>query len=449
MTRLSLEQLLLVRPSFSQVPLTQTARQALAVGALMLCLPALYLSNAAACECVSAGSACGSVQRADAVFIGRVTGLSGGVQFEVERSVVGASVESITVGNGPGNCALSFTVGSRFVVYAYRDRAGMLVTGMCTRTRPLSDPHTRADIAYFDRRERNATGGLLTGVVSDATVDLSSTLSTVRPLVGIRISVAAEAAPNSPVRTTITRDDGSYELEGLPPDRVRVTASLPARFASPQPITVVADASGCAEADIAGRIDGRIRGHLLDEGGRPARAISVQLADAAAARAGTIPLRTISTVTDEEGTFEFRQVNVGRYVIGVELDRPVREGKLNRRRFYPNAASLDAAADVNLDAAEHVVLPAFRLAPLPSTRVITVVLRTPSLETADATELFLTGSTREPISHRGASIIVTLPFGAQFTIEARVPTGYTVMQPSIMRIDRDDLDRLVEFRIER
>ena len=428
--------------------MTRTARHILIVGVLVLCVTALAAASAAACDCVSPGSACVAVQRADVVFIGRVTSVTGGVQFEVERSVGGGRLASVTVANGPGDCALSFAVGDRYVVYAYRDRAGLLVTNMCTRTRPLSDPHTRADIAYFDRRDRQASGNLLTGVVSDVTVDLSSAPSSVRPLAEIRISVSADAGGN-PATTTTTRADGSYEVEGLPPGRVRIAASLPARFEPPQPIAVVVDANGCVEADIAARHDGRIRGQLLNEDGRPARGIAVQLADAASARARALPLRTMNAVTDEEGTFEFRQVNVGRYVIGVELERPNRPGKLDRRRFYPNSASVETATDVTLGAAEHLQLAAFRLSSLPSVRVITVVVHAPSIEVAEATGLFLTGSTREPMSHRSTPITLTLPFGAQFVIEARAPSGYKTAQPSMIRIDRDDTERVVEFRIER
>ncbi len=426
----------------------RNTQQILTLGVLFLCASALPVANATACTCMGGGSACVAGQRAAAVFVGRVTGFTSGVQFEVERSLSGAPVGSITVANGPGTCAFGFTVGDRYVVYAYRNQAGMLSTSICTRTRPLSDPHTRADIAYFNRRERNAAGGLLTGVVSDVTVDLSPTAPRGRPLSGIRITVSPEPGA-SPARTTTTRADGSYEVDGLPLGRIRVTASLPAQFEPPQPTVVAVDANGCAEADIAGQIDGQIRGQLIDEDGRPARSIAVQLADAAAARAGAVPLGTMNVLTDEEGTFEFHHVNVGRYVVGVELDRSVRPGKLNKRRFYPSSGSIETAADVTLGAAEHLQLPAFRLAALPSGRVITVVVHAPGVEIADATRLFLTGATREPIDRRGRPITLTLPFGAQFVIEATAPDGYKAIQPSKILIERDDTDRIVEFRIER
>ena len=427
--------------------MTRSAQQIARVGALFLGLSAAYVTNADACSCASPGTACAAVSRASAVFVGRVTGLSGGVQFDVERAVAGVPLGPVTVGNGPGNCGLHFTIGDRYVVYANRDQTGMLFTNMCTRTRSLSDPHTRADIAYFDRRERNLPGVLLTGVVGNVTVDLSSTQPGV-PLAGIPITVSSEADGAS-AGTTSTRSDGSYELTGLSPGRLRIAASLPSQFEPPQPVTVIAQPDGCVEADIAGRIDGRIRGQLLDEGGRPARGVGVQLADAAAARAGAVPLRTMNALTDEQGMFEFRYVNVGRYVLGVGLEGYVSPGKLNRRRFYPDAAAVDAASVVTLGAAQVLQLPTFRLAQLPSDRVVTVVVHAPSADVAGATRLFVTGSRREPLAYRGTPLALRLPFGAQFVIEATAPSGYKMRRPSIVRIERDDTDRTVEFRVEK
>jgi hypothetical protein len=427
---------------------TRSAPRIAVVSAHCLCFFVITVATATACDCVSPATACAAVSRANAVFVGRVTGLTDGVQFEVERAVAGAPLGSITVGNGPGNCGLSFTVGNRYVVYARRDQSGRLFTGMCTRTRPLNDPHTRADIAYFDRLEHNMAGSLLTGVVSNVTVDLSATQSIVRPLAGIPITVSAEAG-GGPVRTTSTRSDGSYELTGLSPGRVRIAASLPAQFEPPQPImAVIVGTGGCAEVDIRSRVDGTIRGLLLDEGGRPARGIGVQIADAAAARAAANPLPTMNVLTDEQGTFEFRYVNDGQYVVGVGLENAIRPGKLNRRRFYPNAVDVDTATVVTLGLAQHLALPAFRLAPLPSDRVITVVVHAPSADVARATGLFLTGAQREPIVHRGTPLALQLPFGAQFVIEATAPRGYKVTRPSMVRIDREDADRTIEFWVD-
>jgi len=157
----------------------------------------------------------------------------------------------------------------------------------------------------------------------------------------------------------------------------------------------------------------------------------------------------MNALTDEQGMFEFRYVNVGRYVLGVGLEGYVSPGKLNRRRFYPDAAAVDAASVVTLGAAQVLQLPTFRLAQLPSDRVVTVVVHAPSADVAGATRLFVTGSRREPLAYRGTPLALRLPFGAQFVIEATAPSGYKMSRPSIVRIERDDTDRTVEFRVEK
>jgi hypothetical protein len=204
-------------------------RRATIIGAISLFLWAGAAPDTAACSCLSPGPACFAANRADAVFVGRVTAFTSDVQFEVERAFKGIKLGQVTVENGPGNCAFQFTIGERYVVYAYRDRStGALSTSMCTRTRALNDPHTRADIAYFTGQQRGASRRLLTGVVRDITTDLATPGRAGRPLAGIRIT--ATPLEGGPRLTSTTRDDGSYELAGVQAGRLSIEASLPGQF---------------------------------------------------------------------------------------------------------------------------------------------------------------------------------------------------------------------------
>lgn len=232
--------------------MTRLARQVAVVGALILLLGGFFPAAAIACDCVAPGTACAAVVKADAVFVGRVTSLTAdGVQFDVERAVTAVTLGAVSVGNPPSTCALTFNVGERYIVYAYRDHAGELSTNMCTRTRRLNTPYARSDIAYFDHRERKARGGLLTGVVADGTQDRSSVGENPRPIAGVRVTVTTGNGGRV-VGTAVTRADGSYELTGLPSGRLRIVASLPSQFAPHEPVTVVM-AQGCAEGHIISR----------------------------------------------------------------------------------------------------------------------------------------------------------------------------------------------------
>ena len=429
--------------------MTGLARYVATTGAFLLCL-AFPAADASACSCIGSGPACAAAAQATAVFVGRVTGLIDGVQFEVERALTGIRPGRITVANSNSNCAFPFTLGERYVVYAYGGNGGMLSTSMCSRNRLLSDPRSRGDIAYFDRRAKGTAEGLLTGVAGDYTRDLRSQYPPFRPLAGIRITAWAEDGRGR-VHTTSTRSDGSYEMSGLPLGRVRIDARFPNEF-EPHQIrsTEITERYGCAEADLGTRIRSRIRGQLHDENGRPAGNVSVQIADAALTRSGAMPLLpTIDAVTDYEGRFEFLAVGAGQYLIGVALQYPIREGKLDRRRFYPNARDIDSATVVNLGSAERLELAAFKLAPLPADRVVTILVQAPSADVAKATALFITGARREPVVHDGAPLELRLAYGAAFVIQAEAPSGFRIVGPSAVRLDRDDTDRTIEFRIQR
>jgi hypothetical protein len=372
------------------------------------------------------------------------------VRLAVEQTIVGPSAPEIVIGNGPGNCALNFNTNDRYVVYAYRDRStGGLTTNMCTRTRPLSDPRTRADLTYFDLMSQpSRRGALLTGVVADATPTLAARSSGYRPLGGIEVTLTPEAG--GPPLSTTTRDDGTFELTGVPLGTFRIVATVPPYFEAPPPTTVMMrTADGCEEANISTRVDGRIRGRLLDEHARPARGIQVHLADATRARDEHPLFATINAFTDEQGEFEFRYVGPGRYVVGVGLHEAVRSGQLDRRRFYTQARDPAAATVVNLRIAERVQLSPFTLAPLPVERTVTIVVSAPARDVARTTRLFLTGATREPLSYDGSPLKLQLPFGAAYLLAAEAPAGYQVAQPRMVQIDRYSTDRTIEFRVDR
>jgi hypothetical protein len=242
----------------------------LLVGVIVTVLHALTSPAAEACECAGPGTSCVAVTSADAVFVGRVLSAEpmATVRFAVEQIITGPPGPEVAIENSGGMCAVDFTIGDRYVVYAYSDRStGRLTTNRCMRTRPLSDPRTRADLAYFGLMSRpGSAGALLTGVVTDVTPNLAARARFHRPLDGIEITLAPNGG-GKPLSTK-TREDGTFELTGVPVGTFRFVAALPPPFEASPPRTVtIGAADRCTEADVATRVDGRIRGRLLDENG--------------------------------------------------------------------------------------------------------------------------------------------------------------------------------------
>ena len=126
------------------------------LGALMLAPEPACATGA--CSCVGAVTPADALQRADAVFSGRVVSvrevvLSDGeplrrwtqraVTLKVDRAWKGLESDLVTVvtGMGGGDCGYTFARGRRYLVYANglgEERQGALSTGICDRTRPLA-----------------------------------------------------------------------------------------------------------------------------------------------------------------------------------------------------------------------------------------------------------------------------------------------------------------------
>jgi hypothetical protein len=72
------------------------------------------------------------------------------VEIVVERSFKGevGSTVQVRTGRGGGDCSYSFAVGERYLVYAGSFSTGELTTGMCYRTRRLSD--AEMDLAFLE-----------------------------------------------------------------------------------------------------------------------------------------------------------------------------------------------------------------------------------------------------------------------------------------------------------
>lgn len=77
------------------------------------------------------------------------------VKMRVKSSWKGAEDTEIVIvtGKGNGDCGYPFTVGQKYLVYAYQTTNGQLSTNVCQRTTLLSD--AEKDIAILDKQSRN------------------------------------------------------------------------------------------------------------------------------------------------------------------------------------------------------------------------------------------------------------------------------------------------------
>jgi hypothetical protein len=114
---------------------------------------ALFAADAAACSCLAPGPPAQEMEKADAVFSGRVAAVEpaeprdGAVRFP--RMRVTLELDRVWKGCEEGEevalwtaldsaaCGYEFASGERYLVYAYAADDGSLTTSLCSRTRPL------------------------------------------------------------------------------------------------------------------------------------------------------------------------------------------------------------------------------------------------------------------------------------------------------------------------
>ncbi len=246
--------------------------------ALIVWLMILLVPEASACSCLPKQAPCQAYWEASVVFAGTVnfsstvTPKAGKYQFssrlvrftvdEAFRGLSGTKAEVMT-GLGDADCGYGFRLGGQYLVYAYRQEDGKLYTGICSRTRPLSD--ATDDLAYMRGLGGAEPGGTIFGEVrSNVRADGSEARLKTS---GVKIIVEG---PSKRVEA-VTDAKGRYRVSGLPPDTYKVTIEPPAQLSTHEREreAKVFD-RGCAEISFWLETDPRTSGRVLDSEGQPA-----------------------------------------------------------------------------------------------------------------------------------------------------------------------------------
>src|SRR5882762_1322876 len=139
------------------------------VSAIATVLPAVCI----ACECINVERPC-EYLRSDAAFVGRVIetvstkhpagknswteGYS--MRFAVETTLQGSlgSEVIIETGNGGGDCGTPLPPGSKFLIFAFKEKDGKLWTGMCSGNQKLSgSPDDKQTVRQYQDLIKNGS----------------------------------------------------------------------------------------------------------------------------------------------------------------------------------------------------------------------------------------------------------------------------------------------------
>ena len=347
------------------------------LAALALALLPWLAGEARACTCSQSGPPCQDFWKADAVFAGTVVGVSGAevddgdykravwlVRLTVEqalRGVEGPEVE-VWTGRGGGDCGYNFKAGERYLVYAHRgQRDGRLSTGICSRTRLLSEADE--DLAFVAGLATAAPTGSVSGKVFKQNYEWREGEPFYKPLAGVGVRVEGPGASHE----LKTDARGAFRAKGLAPGTYRLRLSLPpglahggeAKRTVGGEVKVVA--RGCAEADFYVESDTNIGGRVVDALGQPAAKLPLQLRGAPSDQRNNNTFRFART--DAEGRFEFKVIPPGEYLLGLRILDASGENLPYPRTYYPGVTPKAGASVIRVGEGESVRDIEFRLPP--------------------------------------------------------------------------------------
>jgi len=222
----------------------------------------LFVDEAQACSCSSAGPPCQAYWQAEAVFIGVVKSKvvvtveidnetkrieqRVAVRFlvdEVFRGMLGGSDVEILTGMGGGDCGYSFEKGKRYLVYA-QEYQHKLHTGICSRTRLLTE--AKPDLTYFQNLPPEDSGASIQVKV----VKRSPPTNEIIPMQGVRVT--AEGADK--LFEGRTNSSGQYEFKHLPPGKYKVKSEIAQISRNHQETEVTVADRACAAVEFSHNI---------------------------------------------------------------------------------------------------------------------------------------------------------------------------------------------------
>ena len=236
----------------------------------------------------------------------------------------------IVTGMGGGDCGYSFKTGVDYIVYAYKNSEGRLETGICSRTRPLTQ--AAEDLAYLRAVPQLPP-------TADVRVSVSDNSSASRRLLPkVRTTISGPGG----LREAITDSRGRATFAGLPPGEYTLQWASDGYKSGNHRVQI--HAQGCAEVPVFMMLDRRVLGRVLTRAGLPAAKVMIEMVPVHPGPNGSEIARATS---DVEGLYEFEYVRTGDFYLGVNLDRPSPDLQYGQW-YFPGTADPAGATIVHL-----------------------------------------------------------------------------------------------------
>lgn len=327
--------------------------------------------DARACTCAGSSAPCEEYWEASVVFIGTVIeGRSVTVkngEFEHQMNAVrisideafrgaeGAELEVIT-GLGGGDCGFGFRRSQQYLVYAYRDKDDQkLYTGICTRTRPISEANP--DLLYIRGLSKAKAGGTISGrLVRERRNEAGGWKG--EPLDGVTVTI------NGPQKAeAVTDEKGEFKIEGVQPGEYTIVPAMPKGLATrgeDRKVKVVD--RGCAVVNLYLESNARISGRVLNAQGLPVAKAQIVIIQADKERYQGY---ADYAHTDEEGSYSFKLIPEGRYVLQMRYDGLSSQNRPFPVMYYPGTLDKSQARVFTIKEGDTIDLD-IKVPPMPS-----------------------------------------------------------------------------------
>lgn len=388
-----------------------------------------FAPPAFACSCRDPGPPCQAYWKSPVVFMGTPLGASAVevdwrghkmvqrlFRFRVEEGLRGIRVKEVKVLTGAwgGDCGYDFRVGTKYLVYAHEVEGKPWVgTSICSRTRPLSE--AAEDLSFIRGISNSPPGSLLYGVARRYRINLETGgWDAQEPIAGAKVI----ATSGEHQRVESTDADGNYHFKELPPGKYTVRVILPPNLSSQAEQEVEVSEHGCARIDYRAVLDGRISGKVIDARGQSPGIVTVDLLPLETGK----QLRALWDVTESDGSFGFKDLPPGQYVLGVNIGDAPDDDLPYKTTYYPSTSEQGAAEIFKLDRGQHLTGLEFRLPPPLNRRAITGVVVRPDGKPVTRGEVSLT----EVASNRPAGRDAKTDGEGRFSIQAFEGVRYKV-----------------------
>ncbi len=305
----------------------------------------------------------------------------------------------ILTGFGGGDCGYPFQVGTEYVIYAYKNSAGRLETGICSRTRPLAE--AAEDVKYI--REMSAA-----------------------PETGeLRVRTAFPGIPGQRGATIIAERQGQRDaavansageavFSGLPAGEYTIHAASDGDL--PDDPKVELHGKGCLDVNLFRYL--RITGRVITRSGVPASRIQVEFRS-------TDDKFGDGRVTDADGKYELRILRPGEYYLGINLNHTATRDTPYPRWLLPGTEDSAAATKIDFSGRPEtrvydLILPE----PLPERAVDGVVVRAdgqPAVRSAVTAFDAFRNSAAQALTDSSGRFVLHLFAGIAYQLHAVIP----------------------------